>query len=325
MSAFITATGSYLPDNVVTNETLAERLGLSPDQVFKSSGIRERRWANRGQTTSSLAAAAFHNTGTASEEIDYLLFGSMTPDRFIPGSAPSLQSLTAMREIPCLDIRAACCNTLYGLQLAQALVKTSVAEKVALCLAEVQSVFLNLTPAAGTVSMLFGDGAAALTVSSKGEVGALEIVDVHLATDGKYVDDLGIRSPGSEFGTFGESQNFEPRMNGQSVILQASRKMASACQQVLQRNSLTVDDVSWVVPHQANANLLAQVARGIGLKDARKVVSVIEHTGNTSSASMGIALDQLMRSGELRSGDWILMPAFAAGFTWGAGLLRVSR
>jgi 3-oxoacyl-[acyl-carrier-protein] synthase-3 len=324
MSAFITAIGSHLPDNVVTNNSLADKLGLSPDQIFKSSGIRERRWASRGQTTSSLAADAFHNTGAAGDEIDYLIFGSMTPDRFIPGSAPALQSLSGMREIPCLDIRAACCNTLYGLQLAQALVKSSVAENVALCLAEVQSVFLNLSPAAGPVSMLFGDGAAALVVSSKGEVGALEIVDVHLATNGKYVDDLGIRSPGSEFGTFGESQDFEPRMNGQSVILQASRKMVSACQHVLQRNSLTIDDVSWVVPHQANANLLAQVARGIGLKDANKVISTIEHTGNTSSASMGIALDQLMKSGELRSGDFILLPAFAAGFTWGAGLVRVN-
>ena len=171
--------------------------------------------------------------------------------------------------------------------------------------------------------MLFGDGAAALIISSKGPVGALEIVDVHLATDGKYVDDLGIRCPGSEFGTTGEPQDFEPRMVGQSVILQASRKMVSVCQTVLQRNSLTIDDVSWIVPHQANANLLAQLARGLGVKDTSKVVSVIEYTGNTSSASMGIALDQLMRSGDLKSGGFVLMPAFAAGFTWGAGVCRI--
>src|SRR5262249_14590534 len=137
------------------------------------------------------------------------------------------------------------------------------------------------------------------------------------------VDDLGIRCPGSEFGVYGEKPDFEPRMVGQSVILQASRKMVSACQLVLERNDLSVDDVSWVVPHQANSNLLGQVARVIGLKDRSKVISVIESTGNTSSASMGIALDHLMRSGELRSGDLILLPAFAAGFTWGTGLLRV--
>lgn len=323
MNAFITATGSYLPDNVVTNDSLADKLGLSAEQIFKSSGIRERRWASRGQTTSSLAATALTNAGVATDQIDYLLFGTMSPDRFIPGSAPGVQSSLSLREIPCLDIRAACCNALYGLQLGRALVTTGVATNVALCLAEVQSIFLNLSSAAGTTSMLFGDGAAALIVSSKGEAGALEVVDVHLATDGKYVDDLGIRCPGSEFGVDGEKPDFEPRMAGQSVILQASRKMVSACQIVLERNQLTVDDVSWVVPHQANANLLAQVARGIGLKDTNMIVSVIERTGNTSSASMGIALDHLMRSGDLRSGDYVLMPAFAAGFTWGAGLLRV--
>ena len=323
MNAFITATGAYLPDTVISNEWLADKLGLTPEQIFKSSGIRERRWVTRGQTTSSLAATALTNAQVATNEIDYLLFGSMTPDRFIPGSAPALQSSMGLGEIPCLDIRAACCNTLYGLQLARALVTSGTAANVALCLAEVQSIFLNLSSGAGTTSMLFGDGAAALIVSSTGEVGALEIVDVHLATDGKYVDDLGIRCPGSEFGVDGEKPDFEPRMAGQSVILQASRKMVSACQVVLERNELTVDEVSWVVPHQANANLLAQVARGVGLKDTSKVVSVIEHTGNTSSASMGLALDHLMRSGDLRSEDYVLMPAFAAGFTWGAGLLRV--
>ena len=324
MKAFITASGSSLPANVVNNAFLAEKLGLTTEQIFKSTGIRERRWADRGQTTSSLAAVALQNTGVPSDRIDYLLFGTMTSDRFIPGAASAVQSTMGLGEIPCLDIRAACCSTLYGLQLARALITSQTATNVALCLAEIQSIFLNLTPIAGTTSMLFGDGAAALIVSGNGEAGALEIVDVHLATDGKYVDDLGIRCPGSEFGHEGEAQDFEPRMNGQTVILQASRKMLSASLTVLARNSLTIEDVSWIVPHQANANLFAQLARGLGLKDTEKFVSVIEHTGNTSSASMGIALDHLLQSGELRSGELVLMPAFAAGFTWGAALCRVN-
>ena len=323
MKAFITGTGSYLPGNVVNNEDLTAQLALSAEQILKSSGIRQRHWATNNETTSSLACAALMNTGISLNVIDYLLLGTMTADRFVPGSAPAVQSATGLREIPCLDIRAACCNTLYGLQLARALVMSQSAVTVALCLSEIQSAFLKLTPAAATTSMLFGDGAAALIISSEGEAGALEIVDVHLATDGKYVDDLGIRSPGSEFRNRAEPQDFEPRMNGQSVILQASRRTLSACHIVLERNSLAVDDVSWIVPHQANANLLLQLARGLRLKDMSKFVSIIEHTGNTSSASMGIALDKLFRSGALRSGDFVLMPAFAAGFTWGAGLCRV--
>jgi 3-oxoacyl-[acyl-carrier-protein] synthase-3 len=324
MTAYINAIGSYLPERVVTNEELATLLQIEPAQIFKSSGIRERRWANEGETTSSLAAKALEASGAARDEIDYLILGTMTPDRFIPGSASAVQSQLSLPEIPCLDIRAACCNTLYGLQLARALITSGVSRKLALCLAEVQSRFIDLSPAAATTSMLFGDGAASLLITSEPGEGALEIVDVYLATDGKYVDDLGIRSPGSEFGRDSEAQDYRPRMVGQSVILQASRRMVSACQTVLKRNELEIDQVSFVVPHQANANLLAQVARGLGMKDQTKVISVIETTGNTSSASMGVALDRLMHAGKLKENDYVLMPAFGAGFTWGAALCKKS-
>jgi 3-oxoacyl-[acyl-carrier-protein] synthase III len=321
------------PEAVVTNEELAARLGLEAEQIFKSSGIRRRRWAAPGATTSSLAAdalqAALADARLNASDIDYLLFGTMTPDRFIPGSAPSTQKLLGLREIPCLDIRAACCNALYALQLARALVASGTAARVAICLAEVQSAYLDISPAAGTTSMLFGDGAAALIVAGEAGAGALEIVDVHLATDGTYVDDLGLRSPGTEFGAAHTHDRAEhaadyfPRMVGQSVILQASRKIVAASQAVLQRNHLAATDVRWMVPHQANANLLAQVARGLKFPtEDGAVVSVIEEYGNTSSASMGIALDTLRRSGRIKSGDYLLLPAFGAGFTWGAGLCR---
>ncbi|MDT4965519.1 MAG: 3-oxoacyl-[acyl-carrier-protein] synthase [Acidobacteriota bacterium] len=323
----------YVPERAVTNEELTEKLGLEPEQIFKSSGIRRRRWVEAGTTTSSLAAKALEdalaNAGLKSEDIDYLLFGTMTPDRFVPGSAPAVQKSLGLREIPCLDIRAACCNALYALQLAGAIVASGTARHVAICLAEIQSPYLNLSPEAGTTSMLFGDGASAIIVSGEKADGALEVLDINLATDGTYIDDLGVRCPGTEFGT-GQAQgsaesaadNF-PRMVGQSVILQASRKIVAACQTVLQRNSLEAADVRWIVPHQANANLLAQVARGLKFPtDQGGVISVLEDYGNTSSASMGIALDTLRRSDRIQPGDYLLLPAFGAGFTWGAGLFR---
>jgi 3-oxoacyl-[acyl-carrier-protein] synthase-3 len=333
LKAFITGTGRFLPERVVANEEIAEQLGLQPEQIFKSSGIRARRWAAEGTTTSSLAAEALRlaldDAHIAAEDVDYLLFGTMTPDRFIPGSSPSVQKALGLREIPCLDIRAACCNALYGLQVAKALVSSGAARRVAVCLAEIQSAFLNLSPEAGTLSMLFGDGASALIVSDEAQGGSLEILDVHLATDGSYVDDLGIRCPGTEFGTSGSHSSqlhmtdYAARMNGQSVILQASRKMVAACQTVLERNGLAAPAARWMIPHQANANLLAQVARGLRFPtDRGGVITVLEDTGNTSSASMGIALDTLRRSGRIESGDYLLLPAFGAGFTWGAGLCR---
>jgi 3-oxoacyl-[acyl-carrier-protein] synthase-3 len=334
LSAFVTGSGVSVPERVVTNEELSAPLGLEPERIRKASGISSRRWASPGTTTSDLASAALRSAledaAIGAGEVDYLIFGTMTPDRLIPGSAPAVQSRLGLGEIPCLDIRAACCNALYGLQLAKSLIVSGAARCVALCLAEVQSPSLRLTPEAGTLSMLFGDGAAALVVTGERREGALEIVDVLLSSNGAFVDDLGVRRPGTEFredetnSEAGGADDFAPRMNGQSVILHASRKMASACQSVLKRNGIGVEEVRWVVPHQANANLLAQVARALGFNTAGGVVSVLEEFGNTSSASMGIALDTLRRSGKVATGDYLLLPAFGAGFTWGAGICRAS-
>lgn len=326
MKAYVISSGSYLPERTVTNEDLNKDLQISPDQIFKASGIRERRWVTNGATTSALAGkallSAIDSSGIQLSDLDYLLFGTMTPDRFIPGTAPTLQHRLGLKEVPCLDIRAGCCNTLYGLQLARALIISGAVHDLALSLADIQSPLLDMSPRAATTSMLFGDAASALIISASPRKGALEIIDVYLATDGQYVDDLGIRCPGSEYGNGEEDQDRAPRMVGQSVILQASRKMVAACKTILDRNDLEVNDVSWLVPHQANANLLSQVARGIGLTNHDKVVSVIERTGNTSSASMGLALDHLRRECKVREGDYVLLPAFAAGFTWGAALCR---
>jgi len=339
MKAYITGSGTYVPEGVVSNEDLSERLGLTPEQIFKSCGIRNRRWAGAGTTTSALAGKALleaiENAGIGPERIDYLISGTMTPDRLIPGIAPAIQKLAGLREVPSLDIRAACCNALYGLQLARALIQSGAAQCVAVCLAEIQSAWLDLTPASGTLSMLFGDGASALIVCAEdtatpATAGAdLEILDLFLATDGTYVGDLGVRAPGTEFGGRPGNETdaalFNPVMVGQSVILQASRKMVAACQTVLGRNDLSINDVRWIVPHQANANLLAQVGRALSFTRADGLVSVIEDFGNTSSASMGIALDHLRRLGRIETGEYLLLPAFGAGFTWGAALCRAAR
>jgi 3-oxoacyl-[acyl-carrier-protein] synthase-3 len=326
MKAFVIGSGSYLPENAVPNEELSKVLQISPDQIFKSSGIRQRRWVNKGTTTSELAGKALlrsiDSSGIQLSDLDYLLFGTMTPDRFIPGTGPSLQHKLGLREIPCLDIRAGCCNALYGLQLARSLIVSGAVHDIALCLADIQSPLLEMSPRAATTSMLFGDGAASLIISATPRKGALEIIDVYLATDGQYVDDLGIRCPGIEYGNGAEDQDRAPRMVGQSVILQASRRMVAACKTILERNELEVNDVCWLVAHQANANLLTHVARGIGFINLDNVISVIELTGNTSSASMGLALDHLNRERTVREGDYVLLPAFAAGFTWGAALCR---
>jgi 3-oxoacyl-[acyl-carrier-protein] synthase-3 len=327
--AFIIGSGTAVPEAVVSNEEIAERLGLTDEQIFRSSGIRRRRWATAAETTSSLASGALTqalaDANLSATNIDYLIFGTMTPDRFIPGSSPAVQKRLGLAEIPCLDIRAGCCNALYALQVAKALVISGAAQNVAICLAEIQSRWLDLSPASGSLSMLFGDGAAALIVSEgvlRGALPALKILDVQLATDGSYVDDLGVRCPGTEFGVAGSAADYLPRMMGQSVILQATRRITAACRAALEKNAITVSDLAWLVPHQANANLLAHVARNLNFTRSDGVISLLEEFGNTSSASMGMALDLLRRSGRLQQDDYLLLPAFGTGFTWGAGLCR---
>lgn len=332
MTAYISGSGVALPERVVTNEELAVSLGLDPEWIYKASGIRSRRWASDGTTTSGLACEALTralaNAALEPGDVDYLIFGTMTPDRFVPGSSYAVQSRLGLGNIPCLDIRATCCNLLYALQLAKALIVSETAKRVAICLAEIQSPWLRLTPEAATISMLFGDGASALIVSNERTLAALEVMDVVLASDGRFVDDLGVRRPGTEFGNFQKpttpelTDEYAPRMNGQSVILQASRKITSACQTVMQRNDIEIEQVRWIVPHQANVNLLSQVARSLKFTLTDGVILALEQFGNTSSASMGIALDMLRQSGAINDADYLLLPAFGAGFTWGAGLLR---
>lgn len=332
MRAFITGSGAYLPERVVPNDEVAHRLGLTPAKIYDSSGIKRRRWVAPGTKTSTLASIALQcalaNAGLQPDDVDFLLLGTTTPDRFIPGTAPAVQKEIGLTPIACLDIHAACCNAIYGLQLARSMVMAGTSGNVALCFAEIQSAWLDIAPAAGTTSMLFGDGASAFVVSGRESKGALQIIDVLLRTDGTFVDDLGVRCPGTEFGNrlngnWAQHSDFLPRMNGQKVLLRASRSMAAACRVLLQRQELTAQEIAWVVPHQANLNVMRQLMRALGLtRHPERLISVIEESGNTSSASMGIALDVLRRSGRIRRGDYVLMPAFGAGFSWGAALCR---
>lgn len=332
MRAFIIGSGAYLPERIVPNDEIAHRLGLTSAQIFESSGIKRRRWVAPGTKTSTLASTALRcallNAVLKPEDVDFLLLGTMTPDRFVPGTAPAVQKEVGLPAIACLDIHATCCNAIYGLQLARSMVTAGTATNVALCFAEVQSSWLDISTAAGTTSMLFGDGASAFIVSGRESKGALQVIDVLVRTDGTFVDDLGVRCPGTEYGNrLGTNRalhvDFLPRMNGQKVLMRASRNMAAACRTLLQRHELSAQDIAWVVPHQANINVMKQLMRALGLsRHSERLVSVIEDSGNTSSASMGIALDALRRSGRIRRGDYVLMPAFGAGFTWGAALCR---
>lgn len=196
MAGFIIGTGRYLPSKVVTNQELSEQLGVGNEWIATTTGIHARHWADAAQATSDLAVMAGHRAVKAAElrldEIDYLVAGTMTPDHQIPGIGPLIQTKLGLEQIPCLDIRTACCNPLYGFDLASALLSAKRARNVLLVGAEVHSKGLDLTPEAREISSLFGDGAGACVISHVARPGAVKMVDVCLFTDGKFARDLAV-------------------------------------------------------------------------------------------------------------------------------------
>ncbi len=331
MSCYITACGAALPARIVTNAELAPLLGVTPEWIATNSGIRERRWVEPNQSASDLAAAAVRDAlrqaDLKADAIDYLIGGTLSPDYQVPGIAPLVQrKLIGCRQIPALDVRVGCAALLYSLQIARGLLASNAARTVACFGAEAQSKGLELHPRAAELSMLFGDGAGAMVVSEQPTGGlALRVEDVLLATDGSFAEDLGVRAPGSGNGARwmdeGQNELVLPRMNGRTVILHAVRKLTEVTREILDRNQLSLAQIDWIVPHQANLNLLRALGKKLEIEQDSIIVN-LDRYGNTSGASAYLALHDAQS--RLHPGVKVLLLAFGAGFTWGAALLTAS-
>jgi 3-oxoacyl-[acyl-carrier-protein] synthase-3 len=336
VSCFITGYGSALPTRVVTNAEIGPMLGVTPDWIEASSGIRERRWVDANQGTSDLAVAAVRDAlsdaRTPAAEVDYLIACTLSPDYQVPGIAPLVQhKLAGCRCIPAIDLRAGCAAILYSLQLARGLIESRAASTVVCFGAEAQSKGLDLHPRSAELSMLFGDGAGAVVVSSEAKLTdkareyLVQVDDILIETDGSFAEDLIVRAPGTANGArWLDESHLDSRMHygsmqGRNVILQAVRKLSDAADSILVRNGLSPKQIDLVVPHQANANLLTTLARKLCI-DTDRVVMNVDRLGNTSGASAFLALSQAHREGRIRSGSRLLILAFGAGFTWGAAL-----
>ena len=333
MTCYLTGFGAALPEREVTNAELAPQLGVTSEWIETNSGIRARRWVNTNQSTSELAAeavqAALRDAGLGTDQLDYLIGGTLSPDYQVPGIAPLVQRrLTGCRMLPALDVRAGCAAILYSLQVAQGLLAAGTAQHVACFGAEAQSKGLDIHPRAAELSMLFGDGAGALIVSRapKPDGLSLRLLDVLIATDGSFAEDLIVRAPGTANGArwFDETQSLFGAMNGRTVILQAVRKLSEAALEITKRNGLKPEQIDVVVPHQANLNLLHALGKRLNILTERIVVNV-DRYGNTSGASAFLALQQAHEEKRFRAGAYVLLLAFGAGFMWGAALCQVER
>jgi 3-oxoacyl-[acyl-carrier-protein] synthase III len=334
MNCYLTGFGAALPEREVSNAELAPQLGVTPEWIEANSGIQARRWVRAEQSASQLATAAVQDAvqdaGLTEAELDYLIGGTLSPDYQVPGIAPLVQrSLPGCRAVPAVDLRVGCAAMLYSLQLASGLLATGAARHLACFGAEAQSKGLDISPRSAELSMLFGDGAGAVVVSREPKIVglSLRLLDVLIATDGSFAEDLCVRAPGTANGAHWCAENPALQygaINGRTVILQAVRKLGEAALEITARNNLAMAQIDLIVPHQANLNLLQALGKRLAVPLERMVIN-LDRYGNTSGASVFLALHQAYSDRRLRAGAYVLLLAFGAGFTWGAALCQVEQ
>lgn len=320
--AAIVGIGSYLPDRVLTNADLEAMVETSDEWIATRTGIRERRVAADDQASSDLAVeagrAALASAGLSAEDIDLLVVGTGSPDYVFPSTAAVAQAKLGL-TCPAYDVNAACTSFVYALQTATSAIEAGRARRVLVVGTDALTRYVDFTDRSTCV--LFGDGAGAVVLAQSDEPGVEAIV---LGTDGSGAEMLQIPAGGSAMpATLDRVQQRMQfiRMNGSEVFKFAVRVIPTATKQALEASGHSVDDLAWLVPHQANQRITVTAADRLGMAPER-VFSNIERTGNTSSASIPLALDDLYTGGQLAPGDLLALVGFGAGLTWGAAIVR---
>jgi 3-oxoacyl-[acyl-carrier-protein] synthase-3 len=313
--------GSYLPSNVVTNDDLAQRVDTSDAWIRERTGIAQRYIAVDGEKTSDLALgaarAALIDAGIDAGELDMIICATTTPDESFPATATVVQSRLGMTRGAAFDLQAVCSGFIYGMSVADSLIRTGAARTILLIGAETMSRLLDWNDR--TTCVLFGDGAGAVVLQAHVGIGDNSdqgILNTKLFSDGRLHDMLYADGGVSSTGTAGKL-----RMQGKEVFKHAVTNMAAAIVASTEAANLPLDQIDWFVPHQANQRILDSTAKKLGINPA-KVISTVALHGNTSAASVPLALVTAVRDGRIQRGDLILLEAMGGGFTWGSALLR---
>lgn len=326
--ARILGTGRALPPRVVTNSELTTLMDTTEEWILQRTGICERRFVDPGTGASDLgvtaARQAIERAGLTPKDIQFLVFATLSPDLFFPGCGVFVQERLGMDTIGALDVRTQCTGFLYGLSVAEAYVKAGFYDHVLVIGAEVQSTGMDLSTAGRDVSVIFGDGGGAVVVGPS-EPGK-GILSSHLHSEGKYARELMVEAPASIEHPRISKEMLDARrqygtMNGRMVFTHAVRRFPEVIREALDANGMTVSDLSLVIPHQANLRITQAVANALGVPP-EKVFSNIEKYGNTTAASVPIAMDECVEEGRIREGDLVCLAAFGSGFTWASSLIR---
>jgi len=315
--AVIRGVGSALPKRRVDNAELAAQVDTTDEWIVERTGIRTRYIAGEGETTATLAYAACQkaltHAGLEAKSIDLIVLATATPDQTFPSSATRVQAMLGIDDAVAFDVHAVCTGFLYALSVADAMVRAGNANRALVIGAETFSRILDWEDR--TTCVLFGDGAGAVVLEAQ-ETEERGILATRLHADGRHGDMLYVDGGPSTTGTVGKL-----RMKGREVFRHAVVNLATVLGEVLEVAGLSVDDVDWVVPHQANARIIDATARKLGLSPDRVVVTVDQHA-NTSAASVPLALDAAVQDGRIKQGDCVVLEAMGGGFTWGAAVLR---
>ena len=326
----ILGTGRYAPAKVLSNAELEGMVDTSDAWITERTGIRERRIAAEGELTSDLAAKAakdaLENAKVSASELDMIIVGTVTGDSPMPATAVHVQQKIGAQNIPAFDISAACAGFLYGLSIGDQFIHTGQMRRVLVVGVELLSRSLNWSDR--TTCVLFGDGAGAVVLGPADESIAERrpgVISTKIFTDGSLADSLTIPGGGSQLplthAALDESKN-KVHMVGQEVFKVAVKNLTSASKAAIEAAGLTVSDIDWVVAHQANLRILSLVAARLDIPIERFIIN-IERYGNTSSASIPIALDEAVRDGRIKPGHTVLMCALGAGISWGSALVRM--
>jgi len=323
--------GHAVPETVVTNNDLSKVLDTSNEWIVERTGIEERRFfdpeieGSLAKMAKKAAVMALDRAGKSKDDIDFIIFASITPDYFFPGSSVLLQRELEMTTIGCLDIRNACSGFVYAFSVADQFIKTGMYKNIMVVGGEIQSTAVDLTDRGRSTAVIFGDGVGVAILSASDEKGVLS---THLHAQGTYAEELFVKDPGSSRSRIErqpeqilDTSGYKVYMNGNMVFKHAVVRFQEVITEALEANNLNAEDIDMLVPHQANLRISKFIQQKLKLPDAN-IFNNIQKYGNTTGASIPIALSEAWEQGKIKEGDLVCLAAFGSGFTWASALIR---
>jgi 3-oxoacyl-[acyl-carrier-protein] synthase-3 len=330
-NSIIKGLGFYVPDNVVSNDDLSKIMDTSDEWIRERTGIEQRRWVNDKKLTTSMmgtyaAKNAIKDANIDKNEIDFIVFATLSPDYYFPGSGVLLQRNLEIKEVGALDVRNQCSGFIYALSIADQYIKSGMYKNILVVGSEIHSGALDKTSRGRSVSVIFGDGAGAAVLSRSNDKSG--ILSTHLHSEGKFAEELAVIKPATTFwidkiinDTNDDGSSYSPYMNGNFVFKNAVVRFEQVIFEALNHSNLKKEDISLLITHQANLRISQYIQKRLNLSDSQVFNNIMKY-GNTTAASIPIALTEAYQSSLIKKGDIVLLAAFGSGFTWGSALIK---